>query len=185
MDNQRKTLSSSSDSSSWKEKWFIMKHDNQTQCLIYGTITNSKKYNVGRHYNTKHGATYDKIEGPKQIQLLHDLKSAVSNNKEEESELSKPALYASYKIAHLIARESHPFSIGPFLKQCLEIAAETIYPNDINKFKSISLSSRTVVRRIEKLAEDLERQLVLKANNFIAFSLALDESTDIVDTAQL
>lgn len=42
-----------------------------------------------------------------------------------------------------------------------------------------------MARRIEKLGEDIERQLQLKANNFIAFSLALDESTDIVDTAQL
>ncbi|EZA55208.1 General transcription factor II-I repeat domain-containing protein 2B, partial [Ooceraea biroi] len=101
------------------------------------------------------------------------------------SELNKPALYASYKIAHLIARESRPFTIGPFGKQCLEIAAEAIDPDNVNKFKSISLSPRTVIRRIEKLSEDLEQQLSLKAKNFIAFSLALDESTDIVDTAQL
>lgn len=89
-------------------------------------------------------------------------------------------MYTSYKIAHLIARESRPF-----IKQCLEIAAETVCPENENKFKSISLSPRTVVRRIEKLGEDLERQLMLKAKNFIAFSLALDESTDIIDTAQL
>lgn len=94
-------------------------------------------------------------------------------------------MYVSYKIAHLIARESRPFNIGPFVKQCLEIAAETVCPDNINKFKSISLSPRTVARRIEKLGEDLERQLLLKAKKFIAFSLALDESTDVVDTAQL
>lgn len=60
------------------------------------------------------------------------------------------------------------------------------YVSNVNKFKSISLSLRTVARRIEKLGDDFEeRQLLLKTKNFITFSLALDESTDIINTAQL
>ncbi len=44
-------------------------------------------------------------------------------------------------------------------------------------FASISLSRNTV--------EDLNRQLKEKVKRFIAFSIALDESTDINDVAQL
>jgi len=41
------------------------------------------------------------------------------------------------------------------------------------------LISSNYPRYIEKLDENLERQLLLKAKNFITFSLALDESTNV------
>jgi len=47
------------------------------------------------------------------------------------------------------------------------------------------LSRRTVARRIEAIDADLKSQLSDKVKSFNWFSLALDESTDIDDTAQL
>lgn len=42
-----------------------------------------------------------------------------------------------------------------------------------------------MVRRIADLGEDVLRQLMERCSKFIEFSLALDESTDITDVAQL
>ncbi|XP_014679679.1 PREDICTED: general transcription factor II-I repeat domain-containing protein 2-like [Priapulus caudatus] len=50
---------------------------------------------------------------------------------------------------------------------------------------SLSLSARTVSTRIEELSKNLSDQLHSAASQFKVFSLALDESTDISDTAQL
>ncbi len=52
-------------------------------------------------------------------------------------------------------------------------------------FASISLSRNTVAERIEDLARDLNHQLKDKVKTFVAFSIALDESTDINNVAQL
>lgn len=51
--------------------------------------------------------------------------------------------------------------------------------------ENISLSRRTITRRIEDMNQDIENQLEKQVGQCAAFSMALDESTDIADTAQL
>ena len=52
-------------------------------------------------------------------------------------------------------------------------------------FENISLSARTVTRRIEELSENVKSSLRERASEFAYYSLAFDESTDAKDTAQL
>lgn len=58
-------------------------------------------------------------------------------------------------------------------------------PESKNKFEKVSLSRRTVTRRVELIDEDLASKLSKKAESFTLYFLALDESNDIKDTAQL
>ncbi|KAG0718024.1 General transcription factor II-I repeat domain-containing protein 2 [Chionoecetes opilio] len=52
-------------------------------------------------------------------------------------------------------------------------------------FEILSLSPRTVCRRIKEMSDSVNDSLKTCCSNFDAFSLALDESTDMKDTAQL
>ncbi|KAF7685611.1 General transcription factor II-I repeat domain-containing protein 2A [Cucumispora dikerogammari] len=52
-------------------------------------------------------------------------------------------------------------------------------------FESIPLSRKTVVKRINQLSENLMNQLRDVSKEFLCYSLTLDESTDLQDTAQL
>jgi len=63
--------------------------------------------------------------------------------------------------------------------------AGILCPESKSKFEKISLSRRTVTRRFELIDEDLAGKLHKKADSFTLYSLALDESNDIKDTAQL
>ena len=65
------------------------------------------------------------------------------------------------------------------------LAAEELCPQLLQEFEAVSLSRSTVIRRIQDLSEDLEAQLATSIENAIAYSLALDDSLDISDTAQL
>lgn len=47
------------------------------------------------------------------------------------------------------------------------------------------MSRRTVARRIDSIADDLKLNLTDVTKQFECFSIALDESTDSSDTAQL
>ena len=63
--------------------------------------------------------------------------------------------------------------------------ADQVCSEQWKKFEEVSLSRRTVVHRIEAIGEDLKSLLKRCIPTFQLFSLALDESTDINDTAQL
>lgn len=92
---------------------------------------------------------------------------------------------ASFKVSHLIAAEGKPFTEGEFVKRCILAVVEELMPEKKKLCEEISLSRRTVTRRIEELGDDACGQLKSRVNNFTFFSLAMDESTDITDTAQL
>jgi len=49
----------------------------------------------------------------------------------------------------------------------------------------VSLSRNTIAERVDQLSTNLKEQLVEKGKDFIAYSLAVDESTDTTDIAQL
>ena len=73
------------------------------------------------------------------------------------------------------------------MKECIEAAASVVCSDESTKktFASISLSRQTVARRAQVISRDLQCQLRQRIEGFTNFSLALDESTDCSDTAQL
>lgn len=88
-------------------------------------------------------------------------------------------------LAFKLAKASKPFSEGEFLKECMVETAGLLCPESKDKFETISLSRRTVTHRVELIDEDIASKLNKKAGAFKLYSLALDESNDIKDTAQL
>ncbi len=50
---------------------------------------------------------------------------------------------------------------------------------------AVSLSASTITRRIEEMGDNVYAQLQEKVKEFEFFALALDESNDVQDTAQL
>ncbi|KAF7699542.1 General transcription factor II-I repeat domain-containing protein 2A, partial [Cucumispora dikerogammari] len=77
------------------------------------------------------------------------------------------------------------FSDGEFIKDCLSHAADIICPEQKQKFESIPLSKKTVVKRINQLSENLMNKLRDVSKEFLCYSLTLYESTDLQDTARL
>ncbi|KAG0721741.1 General transcription factor II-I repeat domain-containing protein 2 [Chionoecetes opilio] len=77
-----------------------------------------------------------------------------------------------------------PFTDGDFIKECIMVVIDSLCPEKRSAFESVSQSPRTVCRRIE-MSDSVNDSLKTCCSNFNAFSLALDESTDMKDTAQL
>lgn len=70
---------------------------------------------------------------------------------------------------------------GELSKSCLVAEGTELCLEKINLFKTISLLARTVAQRVG----DINNQFKNKANDFEWFSLALDELTDVTNSAQL
>ena len=77
-----------------------------------------------------------------------------------------------------------PFTEGLFVKECLVKASDILCPGKTKLFEGISFSPNTVASRVADLAANMEEQLVATIKDFESFSIALDESTDVSDTAQ-
>lgn len=65
------------------------------------------------------------------------------------------------------------------------IPVEEICPEKFSLFNAISLSANTVARRTEDLGKNFVRQLKGACKDFEWFSIAMDESTDVTDSAQV
>ncbi|KAF0039270.1 hypothetical protein F2P81_007505 [Scophthalmus maximus] len=98
------------------------------------------------------------------------------------SKENEAAVEASYVLSEMIAK---PFKEGEFIKKCILLAASKVCPEKKGQFSNISLSANTVAERSSDLSENIYDQLHEKAKRFCAYSVALDESTDNTDTAQL
>ena len=116
--------------------------------------------------------------------------SALSSQKAfftKQNDLRRSLVVASYEMALLLAKKKKPFTDGEeILKPALEIAARMLADKQAEtKLKDIPLSNNTMMRRVEDIAENVREQVAFHASSCKFFSLAMDESTDLSDAAQL
>lgn len=158
-------------------------------CLVcMQQVSVLKEYNIRRHYETQHGEKYNSLHGELRKQKVNELLAGLRKQQSvftRSREVSDAAVKASYVIASQIALASKPYCEGDFVKNCMLKAAEIVCPEKRQAFANISLTRNTVADRISELSADLDSQLKRKTESFLAFSVAIDESTDITDVAQL
>uniref|UniRef100_UPI00358E1D8A general transcription factor II-I repeat domain-containing protein 2-like n=1 Tax=Myxine glutinosa TaxID=7769 RepID=UPI00358E1D8A len=172
------------------EKYFFIERFGQAQCLIcLKTLAVLKEYNVRRHWETEHrSSNFASVSATERkdamVRLSGNLEKQTSLFRKQNTEAEK-VTRASYEVSRILARRMKPFADGDFIKECLLAVVDSVCPEQRSAFENVSLSSRTVRRRIEDMSENVHDSLKTRSSNFVAFSLALDESTDTKDTAQL
>ena len=94
---------------------------------------------------------------------------------------------ASFRISLEIAKHKKPHNIAEeLILPCIKIMNGLILGREsVNKVSQVPLSNNTVKRRISKMSEDIEEQVVSQIKQAGMFSLQLDESTDVAACSQL
>ena len=98
---------------------------------------------------------------------------------------------ASFKVVERIIRRQRPFSEGELIKQIIEDVMSILLNRRsdkekiIKEIRSLQLSRKTVVRRLEDIATNLHKKLKKSLKNAKAMSICLDESTDRNNISQL
>lgn len=173
----------------WSSSYLFTEFNGKAVCLVcLHQVAVLKEYNVRRHYESLHADKYNNFQGQQRREKVNELLAGLKKQQSvftHSQEISDAAVKASYLIANEIAVASKPFSEGEFVKTCMLKAAEIVCPEKRQAFANISLTRNTVADRITDLSVDLDSQLKRKVKSFIAFSVAIDESTDITDVAQL
>ncbi|XP_026116348.1 general transcription factor II-I repeat domain-containing protein 2B-like [Carassius auratus] len=173
----------------WTLQYFFVEFNGNATCMICKEkVAVLKEYNLKRHYSTKHGEQYDKYqedERKRRATLLQRELTSQQNIFHKAKKDADAAVVASYVVSELIAKAGKPFTEGQFIKDCMQKVADILCPEKKNLFNNLSLSANTVAERISELSSDIYDQLRSKSKDFTAYSVALDESTDITDSAQL
>nr|KAF6296031.1 hypothetical protein mMyoMyo1_009163 [Myotis myotis] len=173
----------------WTTKYFFTEVRSMPVCLIcQETLAVFKEYNLSHHFATKHG-NYASKQSPQEreatAQRLMAKLQAQQNVFHRQTAIQDTTTEASFMLSFKLAKASKPLSEGEFLKECMIETAGLLCPESKGKFEKLSLSRRTVTHRVELIDEDLASKLNSKAEFFKFYSLALDESNDVKDTAQL
>ena len=101
------------------------------------------------------------------------------------------ATIASYKICWILAKKMKPYSDAEIVKTCMVEAMEALIPDKtkaeklVSTINSIPLSNDTATSRCEKAADAVVEMLKERLKEAEYYSLAIDESTDQTDDAQL
>lgn len=178
----------------WTQSYaFIFRHG-KPQCLIcQETIAANKKSNLKRHHETKHSqfsATFPMGSKARQerINKLQESLMASEGMIVSFTSTDKRATEASLRVSKILAKAMVPYSHAEMVKECLIEVTQTLFPDKaeiIDKVKAVPLSRKTATNRIENISDHLRDTLQTQLNRSECFSIAIDESTDVMDVAQL
>ena len=173
----------------WPTKYFFTEVQSKAVCLMCReTVAVFKEYNISRHFATKHANYASKQSTQERAATAQRLAANLQTQQHffhRQTAIQESTTKASFLVAFEIVKASKPFSEGEFVKECMVQTADILCPEIKSKFEKVSISRRTVTRRVELIDENIASQLNKKSDSFELYSLALDESTDVKDTAQL
>ena len=173
----------------WTDYYFFVQCKEKAVCLICKEmVAVFKEFNIRRHYETRHGGQYASLLGQVRREKVARLKSGFAAQQStmlRQTQMNLSSARASFKVAQLIASCGKSFSDGEFVKKCLNAVAEEVCPDRKDALNAVSLSASTITRRIEEMGHNVHVQLKERAKDFECFALAMDESNDVQDAAQL
>ena len=174
----------------WELDFYMAKSGSSMMCLRCKLqIKTLKRSNAKQHYeNCKSQAKYITLQDAARKQAFdmmncnHGRESAMFSK--FKSTTHSPEIEATYRVAFLLGAAGKPYVDVELVKECLCEVVRCLEPSQLHKYRNLSLSRRTLVRRQEELAIDIAQQLdkVCKQSDLL-FSLALDKSCDAMDTA--
>ncbi|KAI5152246.1 hypothetical protein ENBRE01_2683 [Enteropsectra breve] len=154
-------------------KYFVAEINEKIVCLICNEyISVRKKYNIRRHYETKHAAIYSKLCDPERLAELKRLKRTVpSLDKifQKITNVNKSASLTSLKITNLLAILGKSFTDDNIIKSCLLAAVEELCPEHFELFNLICLSLRSIARLIDEFGNNITDQLAERTKELNGF----------------
>lgn len=183
----------------WENQFLVTEYKRKAICLICRhSFTEFRKFLFERHFNTHHIVFDAKfpVSSKKRVDEISRLKNDLTNEQKVVKKFvdtNELITRASYEITYEIAKHGKPYLDGEFHKRLMLSTIKTLCESWDEKPKQIllenvnkvPLSHQTVSRRVNEIGAQLAANLQRDLEQCESFSIALDETTDIKDEAQL
>lgn len=184
----------------WTDKYlFILPpHPNaKPMCLICNEcVAVLKDYNMRRHHVEKHQTFHTNFPEGSQERAAKVQSLIASYNRSSTTMVrsftgQERATAASLRVSWILAKKKRPFTDSETVKDCMLAVVDEVINDDKIKtsvasaIKNVPLSDTSNIRRVEILAADVYETLLGDLMKADTMSIAVDESTDKTDTAQL
>jgi hypothetical protein len=123
---------------------------------LYGRVSVFKDSNIKRHYDARHKEKYDVFQG----QVRTDKSKSLQRTLLDQQNIFKSrvnenlaVVRASFHVAKLVAQEGRSFTDGELVKRCFMSMTEELFPEKKKRVSDVSLSARTVTRRIDDIGD--------------------------------
>ena len=148
----------------WETDYLFTDCKGKPMCLVcLETKSAMKDFNLSRHYNATHKEKYDKYTGAARAAIVADLKRKIHRQQSfftKATTTQESSLKASYVVSLELAKAKKPLSDGEMVKRCaVEMAKAFGDDNMAKNFETVSLSRRTVTRRIFDIQNHVEGKL--------------------------
>lgn len=182
----------------WTDKYmYIETPEGKPLCLLCNTVNAvAKDYNLKRHFTTTHGKFDENYPlgsdiRKEKIKKLSESYEHARKKITQTCSVQQKATAASLRVAWILGKNKKPFTDSEMIKECILAAVEEVITEDkvreqvMSCIKSIPMSDTTTARRMDVLATNVFETLLDQLRKADVMSLAVDESTDNSDTAQL
>ncbi|CAB4066775.1 unnamed protein product [Lepeophtheirus salmonis] len=159
----------------WKDKYLFTSVNTKTICLIYqNSIAQTKGI-----LKQNHGEKYGKYNIEEKRKLAEKLTKNLQGQQKvfirsPDDDIANTIV--SFEIAKILSKHQKPFSDGLIVKDCLQKFAEVKCSQILKSVSDVSLSRRTIAKRVEDMGSDIVYQLKLKLSGIECYSLALYEN---------
>lgn len=181
----------------WTEKYLFIAASGKPVCLICNEcLSVCKEYNLRRHFKTTH-ANFNDTFPPDSTARRQKILVLTSCYEQRRRTLFRActeqerATSASLRVAWILGKKKKPFTDSETVKECMLASVEEVVTDEkmrrsiIDSIRQIPISDSSNMRRVEALASDVFETLLDKLRKAEVMSLAVDESTDNSDVAQL
>jgi hypothetical protein len=177
----------------WTKRYGVISKQNKALCAMCSESVVCRTSSVKRHYESNHKWLLDKSEDEQKEYISRQVKNAnlQSGSFVKFVKSTSNLVSASFEVSKIIARHGKPFSDGDYIKEswleCAPYLFEDFQNKDkiLQRIKDLPISRNTVKERIINLNSNIENQLKEDIKLCQAFSICLDESTDVTSSARL
>ncbi|XP_004588285.1 EPM2A-interacting protein 1 [Ochotona princeps] len=161
----------------WTQRYLVVEppEGDGALCLVCRRlVASTRERDVRRHYEAEHEYYERYVAEGERAALVERLRQGEVPSADPLTPEERAAR-AGLGLCRLLALKGRGWAEGDFVYQCMEVFLREVLPDHVGVLENMDLSPEIARQRLLNIDNNLRSQLVHRARDFKAYSLALDD----------